>query len=448
MRRRLPPVLTSPKTKERIHRFWPWVLSSVCAVMYFYNREPFDEAAGTVVTKIRRPMLKTMEWIEVHDVDPETMALELPPDMLFGPLELPKQMKFLLAALKSDNELADGYLARILIDYMDVSMDPPILSEEEFIKAGGKELLDFSVDDFTGKGSRKMRKHIFFQPDVFLQFINMIARYPTLSDYFVNQKDGVDLVLQAYRHSTDEFSRVFATRSLTLFAFTQQKDATVEKEILKHNGIKTLVDAYKQSTGDPTDTRFSTLLLSSLLRHFPKEGGKEFLEADGVEATVNVLNISRYKGVPQHLRVLHDALKLPKSATGNTSVLHRIEDADFLGVALGVVDAFPEYYEATGDILNLVNEIVPTEAKPLDLLEFRAMPILAKYYVKWCYDETFQRDGRRALVVSLFQKMLNDPTCKRCLDPSVASYELQECVKTANVAIATEKEKKILSAPS
>lgn len=39
-------------------------------------------------------------------------------------------MRFLLAALRADNELADGYLARILIDHMDLSLDPPILKEK------------------------------------------------------------------------------------------------------------------------------------------------------------------------------------------------------------------------------------------------------------------------------------------------------------------------------
>ncbi|EPY24611.1 hypothetical protein AGDE_12260 [Angomonas deanei] len=332
MRRRLPEWMAKPKTKERFHRYWPWVLSSVCAALYFFNREPFEEAAGTIVTKIRKPMLRTMEWIEVHDVDPETMSLELPPDMLFGPLEFNQQMKFLLAALRTDNELADGYLARIIVDYMDLTLDPPNLKEEDFLKAGGRELLDFSIEDFTGTGSRKMRKHIFFQPNVFLQLVNMLAPYPSLTEYFVNEKDGINLVLQAYRHSTDEYSRVMATRALTLFAFTQKKDGNVERRILQADGMKTLIEAYKLSTGDPTDTRFCTLLLSSLLRHYPKEAGKEFLEAEGIEATIGNMNIARYKGIPQHLRVLRDAQKLPKQAYGNTAVNTRIEDAEFLGL--------------------------------------------------------------------------------------------------------------------
>ncbi|KAK7201698.1 hypothetical protein NESM_000235000 [Novymonas esmeraldas] len=448
MRRGAPEWFTQGKARERFHRYWPWALSSVCAGLYLFNREPFEDAAGAIVTKIRRPLLKTMEWVELHDVDPETMALELPPDMLFGPLEFPKQMRFLLAALKADNELADGYLARVIVDRMDLSLDPPILPEADFLAAGGRELLDFSVEDFTGTGSRTQRRHIFFQPDQFLQFINIIAAYPSLTAYLVTEKNGVDLVLRAYRHSKDPYARVLAMRSLTLFAFAQANDGVVEQRILQSNGVKTIVDAYKQSSGDPVDTRFLTLLLSSIMRHYPKEGGKEFIDANGVEAVVNNLNIARYKGLPQHIRVLHDAQRLPAQALGKESVNARLQDADFLGVAMGVLDAFPEFYEATGDILKLVLGVVPAHAAPLELLEYRAMPILSKYYVKWRDDQSFQTDGTRTAVAALFQLMLNDKTCQRCYDPSVASYELRECVKTAEAAVKDEQERRLTPAAS
>ncbi|CAJ1037573.1 hypothetical protein NXY56_007666 [Leishmania guyanensis] len=442
MRRGAPKWFTQGKGRERFHRYWPWAVSSICTSLYLYNGEPFEDAASAIVTTIRRPLLKTMEWVELHDVDPETMSLELPPDMLFGPLEFPKQMRFLLAALRADNELADGYLARIIIDYMDLSLDPPILSEDDFLAAGGKALLDFSVEDFTGTESRTQRKHIFFQSDQFLQFINIIAAYPSLTEYFVNEKDGVELVLQAYRHSKNPYARVMAMRSLTLFSFTQAVDGTVERRILQSNGMKTIVEAYRQSSGDPTDTRFPTLLLSSIMRHYPKEGGKEFIDADGVEAVVNNLTIARYKGIPQHIRVLHDAQRLPKQSVGKKSVTARLEDADFLGVAMGVLDTFPEFYEATGELLRLVTDVVPAHADPLDLLEYRAMPILSKYFVKWREDQSFQTDGTRTLVAKLFELMLNDKTCQRCYDPSVASYELLECLKTAKLAVKDEREKR------
>ncbi|KEG11649.1 hypothetical protein DQ04_02401030 [Trypanosoma grayi] len=441
MMRRAPEWFTRGRARERFHQLWPWALSSTCAVMYFYNREPFDEIAGTVATKIRKPLLKTMEWIELHDVDPETMALELPPDALFGPLEFPKQMRFLLAALRADNELADGYLARVLVDHMDLSLDPPILSEADLLAAGGKELLTFAIDDFLGEGTRKTRKHVFFQPDEFLRLINFICVYPSLTEYFVKQRDGVELVLRALKHSRDEYARVLALRSICLFCFTQREDGDVERRVLQANGAKQIVDAWKQSSGDPTDTRYITLLISSILRHYPKEGGKEIIDADGVQAAVNNLNIARYKGLPQHIRVLHDMQQLPPVACGAKTVNTRIEDADFIPVAMGVLDAFPEFYETAGDILHLLEEIVPSETAPFSLLEYRAMPILSKFYVRWKDDNLFQTDGTRAQVVRLFKMMLEDRTCQRCFDPSVASYELQECLRTATEAIRAEEGK-------
>ncbi|CBH15550.1 hypothetical protein, conserved [Trypanosoma brucei gambiense DAL972] len=442
--RRGPQWFIQSRSRERFHQLWPWALGGVCATLYFFNREPFEEMAGTVVTKIRKPLLKTMEWIELHDVDPETMALELPPDVLFGPLEFSKQMRFLMAALRADNELADGYLARVLVDHMDLSLDPPLLTEKEILETGGRQLLDFAIEDFLGAGSRKTRKHIFFRPDQFLRLINFLAVYPSLTNYFVKERNGVDMIFRALRHSSDEFARVLALRSLCLFCFTQCEDGDVERRIMQANGVEQIVKAYKQSTGDPTDTRYITLLISSLLRHYPLEGGKEFIEADGIQAAVDNLNIARYKGIPQHVRVLHDAKRLPPAAIGGRSINSRIEDADFIPIAMGLLDAFPEFYEASSEILLLLRSIVPSCASPFNLLEYHAMPILSKYYVRWQNDTVFRTDGTLQLLVELFKLMLEDPTCQRCFDPSVASYELQECLRTARAAIEAESSKPVV----
>ncbi|KAG8348745.1 hypothetical protein TRVL_00437 [Trypanosoma vivax] len=435
MMRRAPAWFTHGRSRERFHHLWPWALSTACAAMYFFNREPFDELAGTVATKIRKPLLQTMEWIELHDVDPESMALELPPDMLFGPLEFSKQVRFLLAALRADNELADGYLARVLVDHMDLSLDQPIIKENEVLDAGGMELLDVAVDDFLGEGARKSRRHIFFRPDQFLRFVNFIAVYPSLTDHFIKQRNGVELVFRALKHSQDEYARVLALRSLCLFCFTQAEDGDVERRILQADGVRQVVGAYKQSSGDPTDTRYITLILSSLLRHYPKEGGEEFIEAGGIQATVNNLNITRYKGIPQHMRVLHDVQKLPPAVLGEQGANARIEDADFIPVALGLLDAFPEFYEASSDVLDLVGSLVPSCATPFNLLEYRAMPILSKYYVRWKDDTFFHTGTACRQVVRLFELMLEDPLCKRCFHPDAASYELQECIRTAKIAL-------------
>lgn len=410
--------------------------------MYTYNREPFDEVAGAVVTRMRKPVLKGTEWLERHDVDPETMVLDLPADMIFGPLDLNQQMKFLLAALKADNELADGYLARIFIDYMDLSLDPPMVSEKRLLDNNILELLSFACEDFSD--TRPGRKHKFFHPDVFLRLVNWIAPHPEIVKEFVDKHDGVQLVLDALRFSKEDYGRVLAMRSLCLFSFTQKNDGDIERNILQRNGVKAIVDCYKQSSGDPTDTRSITILLSSILRHFPAEGGKEFFDADGVEATVNNLNVGRYKGFPQHLRVLHDCRKVPKKSWGEQSPEERILDADFIPVAFGVMDAFPEFYEVVGDVLYLMNDLA-NRTTPFTFLEYRAFPVLAKVYVRYMEDKVFQTDGTRRAMAKLANSILNDPKCKRALDPSVASHELQAATKTLNDLVKADKENRITS---
>lgn len=410
------------------------------ASMYLFNREPFDEMAGAVVTKLRKPLLKGTEWLERHDVDPETMVLDLPPDMIFGPLEFEQQMKFILAALKADNELAEGYLARILVDYMDISLDPPMLAEKRLLENGALELLDFAVKDFTE--TRSNRRHKYFDADNFLRLINWFAPYPEISKVFIEKHNGVPLLFEALKFSKEDYGRVLACRSLTLFSFTQRNDGDVERRIMQTNGVKAIVDCYKQSSGDPTDTRYLTVLLSSILRHYPKEGGKEFFEADGIQATVNNLNIGRYKGFPQHLRVLHDAQKVPKEATGSMSPNERILDADFIPVAFGVLDAFPEFYEVVGDLVYILNDLAP-HTTPFNFLEYRAFQVLSKVYVRYMEDNVFQTDGTRKSMAKLASWIYNDPTCQRCLDPSVASNEMQAATRTIQDLIAANNSNRI-----
>jgi hypothetical protein len=417
----------------------------MAAVLYLYDQEPFDEMAGTILTKIRRPLLKGTEWLDRHDVDPESLVLELPPDMIFGPLEFEQQMKFLLAALDADNELADGYVTRLIVDHMDISLDPPLLAEQRVLDAGGLALLDFAVRDFTE--ARKPRKHCFFTADAFLRLVNWFAPYPRLAEVFVRDYNGVDLIFEALKFSKDDYARVLAMRSLCLFCFQQKNDGDVERRILQANAVKQIVDSYKQSSGDPTDTRYLTILLSSLMRHFPAEGGREFLDADGVQAAVNNLNIGRYKGFPQHLRVLHDAQRLPAKAIGAMSVNERIIDADFTPVAFGIMDAFPEYYEVMGDMLQMMYEMLPNTT-PFHFMEYRAFPVLSKVYVRYMNDPVFQTDGTRKLMARFVQKMYDDPTCQRCMDPTVASYELQAAMKTLNDLLEADRTNRVTQSDS
>jgi hypothetical protein len=461
MMRRLP-TWFQPKSQLKFQKTWPWAFGGLCGILYFYNPQPFDELAGAALTKVRKPVLKGMEWMDIHDVDTETLALELPPDQLFGPLAFPQQMKFLLQSLKADNELADGYLARLCLDNFDLSLDPLTKTpfEKEMLENGGKDLLDFAVEDFTER--RVPRKHKFFHPDAFLRLVNWLALYPTLSSRFVNEHDGVNLILTALRHAKEDYSRVLAMRCLCIFSLQQEVDGSVEKTILRHGALKTIVDCYRQSTGDPTDTRFLTLLLSSMTRHYPEAAAHELTRCGGFQVAVDNLNISRYKGVPQHLRVLNDLRKLPpvrpasevlleqqqEKDTGKKveaptnpkriSVDEELYNADAIPVMLGVMEVFPEYYESIKIMMPMLRDISKF-SKPFEMLEYRSFIIFSKLLARYSDDAQFNADGVKTVMAEMVEKMLNDPTCKRALDPSVMGFELEAALKLMNSLVESEK---------
>lgn len=288
-------------------RWYPWALGIGLGTMYYYAPEPLDDLRSTCLATFRRPLLRTYEWIEVRDVDPETLALELPPEQIFGPLPLHQQMRFLLEALRQDNELADAYVTRIIVDRMDLSLDPP-LNGDLLVDSGGRELIDFAVDDFLE--TRPNRRHKFFPGDQFLRVLNLCCGHYQLVEHLITKHDGVGLVFKALDEAENEYARVLATRVLTLFAFLQPRDGVVEERILNGGYLGELVEAYRQSSGDPTDTRFSSLLLSSILRIYPRKAYEEAISENLVQAAVSNLNISRYKGLPQHLRIIFDLERL------------------------------------------------------------------------------------------------------------------------------------------
>ena len=506
MQRRAPAWFTDGKVRERVHRWWPWALGTFAAAMYWANPEPLEEVRVASLANYRRPFLKAAEWIEVRDVDPESAALELPPQMIFGPLALEQQMRFVLQALREDNDLADDYVTRLVIDTMDMSLDPP--RDDLFVRSGGKALLQFAVDDFTDR--RPNRKRKFFGPDSFLRLLNMCAPHYELADYFVRECNGVELVFVALKDAENEYARVLATRSLTLFALLQSRDGTVERDIIRGGFLPQLVDTYRLSTGDPTDTRFSTMLISSVMRLFPRsEPVYNTLVAENlVSAVVQNLNLTRYKGVPQHLRVLQDldnmrtrlgidggayagvAAAAPDGSEQNNSIrqlqvskrprtgpvtvapedvatvggvprpvmppprtkfqayfakdeppavmpesyrapppldLHATidqlaVDAELVPVALGVLDVFPEYFEASLEVLKWVERLVERGATtPFELLEYKGASVLMRVVGRLEKEpQFFARGGPGEVCYRLSKDIMADPECApfaRAQDP-------------------------------
>lgn len=441
MMRRLPRIL-SPQSQATFTAWWPWALGGIAGTLYLYNPEPFDDMAGAAMTKARKPLLAGTEWLEMRDADPETIALELPPDQLFGPLPFKTQMKFLLGALKADNELADGYLARLCIDNMDLSTDKPVLEEKEMLENGAMELLDFAVADFTEQ--RVPRKHKFFHPDNFVLLMNWLSIYPSLADHFVTKLDGVPLLLQALKHAKEDYSRVFVMRCLMLYALQQRVDGDVERRILANNGFKDVVECYRQSTGDPTDTRFLTSLISSICRHYPDAAALEFKKTKIADAVVAILNISKYKGVPQHLRVIEDLRRLPKetlikAGVANGDVDKVLYDNDAIPVLLGIVEVFPEYYESVSWISKVLKDL-ETKTTPFELLEYKSLIIFSKLYARYREDVQFQIDGTRSRLAEIAERILEDKECQKYFDPSVSGFVQTAAIQTMQAMIAEEKE--------
>jgi len=363
---------------DKFQRRWPWGLGFVAALLYGTNPEPFEEAASTGWTRFKRPVLRGAEWLEYHDVDPDSMALEFPVDRIFGPLELSQQMDFLIGALKDDNELADGYLTRIIIDHTDISLDPPPLGDA-LTRHRGQELLEFAINDFTGK--RFPRKNAFFNGDQFLRTANILANQPDIAKWFINTQDGVSIVFRALSESKEEYARVLATRILTVAALSQDDDGTVEKKILEGDFVPNLLECYRACTGDPTDTRFVTLLLSSMLRHYPEQAARDFDRCRVVQTAIEGLNISRYKGLPQHYRVLQDMVNLPPAVKKKVGidVAKDFKKYDLAGVGSGVLGNFPEYMEADKMLLGLWKES-RKEVKPLTFVEFDVLNSINKVF--------------------------------------------------------------------
>ena len=395
---------------ERARSVWPWALGALLSGMYFYQPEPFEEVGASTLTLIRRPILRGTEWLEVRDVDPEAMVLELPPDMHFGPLPIKQQMDFLLQALKDDNELADGYVTRIIIDHFDMSLDPPPMGDL-LAQNRGKELLDFAVADFTDQ--RHPRKNTFFNGDQFLRLINVMSNQQELQNHFLHKCQGIPLMFRALQESTEEYARVLTARSLTLFALMQPEDGFVEKQLLAGGYGPKLVDLYRQCTGDATDTRYVTMLISSIIRHYPEAAAKEF-GPQLINATVDNINIARYKGLPQHYRILKDLKRLPPDVQkkAGINVTKQLADHDFISVASGVIDSYPEYSESTASILELFNDL-RSVVKPMEFVEYRVLSSMAKALQRQELNTDFYRpDGTMHEVLKFCNAIAADKEVK------------------------------------
>eukprot|EP00658_Telonema_sp_P-2_P084289 TRINITY_DN9318_c0_g1_i2.p1 TRINITY_DN9318_c0_g1~~TRINITY_DN9318_c0_g1_i2.p1 ORF type:complete len:206 (+),score=60.91 TRINITY_DN9318_c0_g1_i2:221-838(+) len=199
-----------------------------------------------------------------------------------------------------------------------------------------------------------------------------------------------------------------------------------------------------------------------MARHYPEAAARELEKCGGFQVAVDNLNISRYKGVPQHLRVLNDLRQLPPVRPAATILLEQAEEketgkkvevpknakhvsvdeelynADVIPVMLGVMEVFPEYYESVKTMMPMLRDI-SIYSKPFEMLEYRSFIVFSKLLARYSDDIQFNADGVKTVMAEMAEKMLNDPTCKRALDPSVMGFELEAALKLMTALVESEK---------
>jgi hypothetical protein len=302
-----------------------------------------------------------------------------------------------------------------------------------------------------------------------------------------------------------------------------------------------MISFYRQSTGDPTDTRFVTLLMSSMLRQFPRETYQAAVDNNLVKVVVSNLNIARYKGVPQHIRLIHDLEKaravvygengdskhremlkaaeqkpsrgwfgffggkdnktttrqlespvakdvsrsseedelfnasagtsgelrdmrhvqakpgaarrrkagvqdvqweshynepnelppLPPPKDTKAPVDELLIESDFVPVALGVCDVFPEYFEVTRELVHLIRA-AKHNVTPFDLFELRFLAVACKLVSRHGKDADFEAHGMGEALVDLTQYIFNDSECRPYLDLNckATNNEIKLSIKT------------------
>eukprot|EP00760_Papus_ankaliazontas_P029188 PhM_4_TR4157/c0_g1_i1/m.73999 len=375
MMRRAPFWFTNKENRERFRQLWPWGVGLLMGALYQYNPLPFDDLMSGGVSSVRKPLLGFFERVERYDMDPEVIALELPPDQLFGPLPMKQQVFFALQALEEENELGDHYITRMIIDQADFGLDPPALGDA-FVEAGGGDLFREAIRRYRNRDKERIK---FFTHDQFLRMASVACSHRVLAEEFLDKtQDAIPLLLTAMREAYDDYSRHFGLRTLVLLSMAQKKDGTVEKTILQNpDGLRHLIEMYAKSSGDPHETRYVTMLLSSILRT-TKDGPSRFLAEGGMEALVSGLNVTMYKAVPQHVRLFNDIMaSKPKEVR---AFLARTDD--IVPVMLGVMGSYPEYKEMQAPLCRILREGAATKA-PFEMMQYGALSTFSREVARY-----------------------------------------------------------------
>ena len=427
MIRRAPHWYRSEKGWERIHSIWPWAAGFLAGGLYYLNPAPMDDVLRAGFAGVRQPMLNAVSKLEKADDDLELAALELPPDYLFGPLPLKQQIFFAKQALEEDNELGDNYITRMIIDRFDFGLSNAF-GKSLWYENGGEGLYDEAVRRYRDLDNQHVK---FFNSDRFARIMNIALESKELAQKHLESKDGVALLLKAAKEGSDPYTPHLCTRALALLAIHQKTDGHLEKTITQvPDGLRSLCDIYEKGSGDPLDTRYVTLLLSSILRTVPK-APKRFVECDGIGSIFKGLNKSMYKAVPQHFRLYNDILKREPKAVHK----HLVASDEPLSILLGVARSYPNYFEVQEQMYSMIGECIETRG-PLEFVEYGGVDIVERAMQKW---PAGVNDAQRLYDRwnAMYRSVLNDKECQKY---SIDSDELKKVLERVQMYFK-EKEK-------
>ena len=358
-----------------------------------------DDIGSAIYASFRYPLLRFTERLEKFDNDPEVRSLELPPEQVFGPLPLKQQLFITLQALEEENELADHYLTRLVIDHIDLGLEPSPLGSA-FLDAGGDALCREAVRRFRDLSHQRIK---FFTADRFIRFLSIALPHAPIAREYLKEKDAIDLLFRALHDRVDPYIPHLATRLLVLLALHQPTDGEVERRVLQNpQAVPALVDYLNTCSGDPQDTRYVFMLLSALARSHPTLASAPFRTHHVLEAVFHNMNLAMHKGLSQHLRVLGDMEQLdPRGVEA-----HMAQSNDPLTVLLGVTNTFKSYAEIQTPLCRWLRRGVEARS-PGEFMAYGGLPILARVLALYPYrskgegeSEKVEEDGRKGAEAS------------------------------------------------
>ncbi|KNH04470.1 hypothetical protein XU18_4329 [Perkinsela sp. CCAP 1560/4] len=425
----------SEKSWQRLYALWPWAAGLALGGLYAYDRAPLDDVMRAGFSSVRKSMLNTVSKLESLEDDHELGALELPPDRLFGPLPLKQQMFFAKQALEEENELGDSYITRMITDRIDFGLQRVDEPQNEFYDNGGEGLHNEAVLRYRDFTNQRVK---FFNCDRFIRLLNISLESKPIAINFLDIPDGISLILKAMKETSALYTPHLGTRALTLLAMQQPRDGTVEHNIASTpDGIRTLCEVYANTAGDPQETRFVTLLLSSILRTVPGVAQK-FHDNKGLDRIFAALNVAQCKGMPQHLRVYKDILA--KDPKGVRHYLHTHESP--IPILLGVAKGFTEFFGIQEQLYDMLQDCVEQRSTS-EFLAYGGMDIMHKAITAWP-PETKNTVSLHQKWQKMYRKILNDPECTKYRN---TTPELQEAFVQAEKYLA-ENEKMLSVRPA